>query len=817
MRAMHTSHVTEGLFYFQGVVDTGVDGGRTPVLILWLGIDLLVTERLRGAIREAVETNEQCPETWLVYPAHLSEEANGLVEGELRSRFDNEVGFTYRMIAVDSRGQWSEGERIGSETHRIEASAIPALAPDLWRNGLRQVFRDTDSLFSSGPAFHFAKPSGAHTTYFLRASETATHNLHASFVATCLLAEIDEVPLRILSDTAGVHPILFHLRTLLQKLRDAPIIPIDSFGGYESFDDWVSLISSGDLIVISSSTSGALARKIGGRLGATTPPIITLYSLSAAVPNAHRTLCDLTYRGNEFHTEGILGSYYLPLNPPHSVGDDCELCLQRVPVLQLEGDSFVPRPDGLELRMITRNVLDGTPIDAKHLGMRVQGDFFSDFYGLDVVHMVADHEESGSESRRQFRTHISHLLKESEPLAAKFRGELIGIRDELQISLAMKSVDAFVSTPDPDSIALTQWLAEQTFAGRFSNPTARVFCRPTLTIDEGELFVSLSSIPTGSNVVGVSAVVSTGRALLDLSRSLRAVPKGVKVGYLAAIGHPPSLNSWQILLKSLRWAAPDERSDFRFGWLLERDPLEMRAETAWTAELDLAAGVIGREPHGSAEAEAAAARIEHIRARPIGSRRLFIDPAFDGITEVELRPINRGFIAWDFDYSSQDRRDGRPYSSQAEVFASMSHMLHRSRFASADTAVGRLSSRLPGFVLDPANFDRYNDPQIQAAMLRSAHPGELDYRSDEDGSRAMTEVVLHSLANLDGEAGATAAEFVIALLIGLNPTPRSGLILRANDLAALVRRLEGIDADQTTSVGPYLRGLIRLLLTGNSG
>jgi len=815
MRAMHASHVTESLFYYQAIADTGADGGRTPILILWLGVDLLVTERLRGDIREAVESNEQCPETWLVFPAHLGEEVEALIQGEVRDRFTNTVGFTYRLISIDAEGRWTEAERIGAETHRIAANAVSDLAPALWRNGLRQIFRDTDALFSSGPAFHFAKPSGAHTSYFLRASETATHNLHASFVAACLLGEVEELPSRILSDTAGVHPILFHLRTLLQKLRYAPTIPIDSFGGYESFDEWVSLISTEDLVIISSSTSGTLARKIADRLGSTTPPIVTLYCLSAVAPDEHRTLCDLTFRGDgKFETSGVLECYYLQLNDSPQSRDECTLCEQRVPLLQLEGDSFLPRPDGLELRMVTIKVFDHAPIDREHRGLRDQNAFFSDLYGLDVVHMHVGDEEPGQESRRQFRTHIGHLLQDSEELGATFRLELLGIRDSLQTSLKMRNVDVFVSTEDLDSTKLARWLAEQTFMGQVANPTPRVFSRSTLALDRGDLVETLSSVPSGVSVLGVSSVVSSGRSILDLSRSLRVMPEGVKIGYLAAIGHPPSLNSWQILLNSLRWTAPKAKSDFQFGWVLERDPLEMTAETAWMAELDLAARVLQAESDGSPVHAAAQARIAQIRARPIRGRHLFVDPAFDGVNEIELRPINPGFIAWDFDYPHQARRDQRTDASQAEVFAAVSHMLHRSRFANADPSTGRLSSRLPRFVLDPANFDRYNDPQIQAAILRSAHPGELDYQADEDGSRAMTEVVLHSLANLDGEAGAAAAEFVIGLLVGQNPTPRTGLRLRAENLKEIVRRVEQIERDPGREIGPYLRGLIRLLVAG---
>lgn len=808
---MHSSHVTDSLFYYQGMVEPSSGGGRTPVLILWLGIDLLVTERLRTEIREVVESNEQCPETWLVFPAHLVDEVAALIQGEVRDRFENEVGFIYRLVSFDSGGRWAETEKMGSGADRIEADSIPTVAPELWRQGLRQIFRDTDSLYFSGPAFHFAKPSGIHTNYFLRASETATHNLHASFIAACLLSEITEQPLRMLSDTAGVHPILFHLRSLLQKLRGAPTIPIDSFGGYESFDEWISLISTGDLIVISSSTSGALVRKITGKLGAATPPIVTLYYLSDAPQHEFPNLCDLTFRGNgDFNTSGVLGSYFQHLESAFTPDEGCRYCQQRVPLLQLEGDSFLPRPDGLELRMITLKVFDRQPIDGANRDGRTQSAFFSDFYGLDVLQMQADGEPH-LESRRQFRTTLAHLLEESEALGAKFRQELLTIRDSLQESLNMKAIDVFVATPDPDSIALTKWISAQSFGAEATVPVPRVFCRPGMLLDNASLAGALSSIPRGSSVVGVSSVVSTGRALLDLSRSLR-VARDITVGYLAAIGHPPSLNSWQILINSLRWTAPDTKSDFRYGWLFERDPLEIQAETAWTAELNLALQVTEAEEKGSPEIIAGRARIEEIRALPIGAGQLFVDAAFDGVNKFELRPINSGFIAWNFDYSSRTRRDGLDHASQAEVFAAVSHMLHRSRFANADTKVGRLSSRLPRFVLDPANFDRYNDPQIQASILRSAHPGELDYRSDEDGSRAMTEVILHSLANLDEEAGAAAAEFIIALLTGLNSTNRTGLSLPLSYLQEISRRLQRIEIDLDQRAGPYMRGLIRLLI-----
>jgi hypothetical protein len=628
--------------------------------------------------------------------------------------------------------------------------------------------------------------------------------------------------MRIISDTAGVHPILFHLRTLLHAMREPDTIQIDSFGGYESFERWVSRITTEDLIVISSSTSGALERKIRSRVSSAAPDIVTLFYLAGHPESDDKeiplgVLCDLTYRGvDEFGTSGILTAYFRRLEQSASSSATCVMCAQRVPVLQLEGDSFMPRPDGLDLRMVTVKALDRSPIDPRDTkSPKVQHDFFEAFYGLDVVHMKADDRDDQQSSRRQFRTSISHLLDDSLSSANSFREELLRIRGELEVSLRPYSkgvpISVFVATEDGDSVDLARWFADKTFEGGYTNPGPRIFARRGVTL-AGDGFASqLSSIPDGALVVGISSVVSTGRALLDLSRSLRVAPSGVTVGFLTAIGHPPSNSAWQILLKSLRWTAPENGSDLRYGWLLERDPMDINARTPWMIERELALDIASSEPAGSSESKAAVLRAEAIAKASIDARSLFVAPDYDGSDENSMRPINRGFIAWDFDHSLRERLDGLVGASQIEVFVAMSFMLHRSRFSNVDTATGRLSSRLPGFALDPANFDRYNDPQIQSAILRAAHPRELDYRMDEDGSRAMTEVILYSLANRQKEGGAAAAEFVIALAAGMDPDLQSGLRLREANLRELVRRIVEITSTDDRSVGPYMRGMMRLL------
>ena len=66
-------------------------------------------------------------------------------------------------------------------------------------------------------------------------------------------------------------------------------------------------------------------------------------------------------------------------------------------------------------------------------------------------------------------------------------------------------------------------------------------------------------------------------------------------------------------------------------------------------------------------------------------------------------------------------------------------------------------------MLDPENFSRFNDGVLQAALLRCAHPAELDYRGDHAASDFMKAVILRALARATQEAGEGVLEFLLAI------------------------------------------------------
>jgi hypothetical protein len=103
-------------------------------------------------------------------------------------------------------------------------------------------------------------------------------------------------------------------------------------------------------------------------------------------------------------------------------------------------------------------------------------------------------------------------------------------------------------------------------------------------------------------------------------------------------------------------------------------------------------------------------------------------------------------------------------------------------------------------VLDPENFGRYNDGVIQAAILRAALPGELDYSSEVESSKYMLDLLSKVFAQSVLPQGEAAADFAMAYFLGR-------LKLTSEHSQRLVEQVRGEIADDSP-----LNKVLRLLL-----
>ncbi|KQS02525.1 hypothetical protein ASF93_10800 [Microbacterium sp. Leaf347] len=372
---------------------------------------------------------------------------------------------------------------------------------------------------------------------------------------------------------------------------------------------------------------------------------------------------------------------------------------------------------------------------------------------------------------------------------------------------AAQTVSAIVTLSDDESQALADFVARHEW-GKAAVKVGPVVWRATGSPGSLSMHEALENLPDGSLVLVVVGIIGSGRALLSVNRDLRTLPDTVSTAYLVGAAHPESDNAMEIFKNSLGLRSNDSSSAFQIGWTLPRDPRGPGSRNSWRAEfaaLEQIDSWLGRYGYRQ-ERRAVRARTAALRA--LGEDQLFAAPDFDEANRRGVQRINPKFALWPFEWSTHERtlKDGAA-PSQAEVYATVAHLLYESRRSNPSLTAHAHGVRRHGFAINPAIFDRLNDPQLQSAILRAAEPGELDYHADDDASRAAAEVLKHVLDNVGLQGGQAAYEFLLSIARGLQDRRGSGLQIRG-DLLLEAIGLARADAGGLASFPPLCRALL---------
>ena len=146
-------------------------------------------------------------------------------------------------------------------------------------------------------------------------------------------------------------------------------------------------------------------------------------------------------------------------------------------------------------------------------------------------------------------------------------------------------------------------------------------------------------------------------------------------------------------------------------------------------------------------------RITRLRlaSQPMG------DELFLANAQVPLS-IQPGFVFWP---KSLPRESGH---RQADVFftiASVLQQLRANAFAPGERRI--ISNWFQQTILAPGNFGRFNDDVIQAALLRAAHPCELNFADTVTESRELGRLLRRVIVASQSPRGGAASEFLLAL------------------------------------------------------
>lgn len=789
--------------------DVQDDEARTFIAVQWTGLSFTPDESFLRPLREYLRPRHEIAEVWLVYPEDLSPLYERLRELERFPTHDEGgVPRLYRFFAVDKVGALTEQSQLAGPTVRI----TDEVADGVLNDGLRQLFSDTGSLAEASAGFHFTHPGGAHSKYFIRASQAASRQQHAHYVAMALSRTIPVTPdTTVWVDTAGISTVGYALGELQRRLGGVRDYRVETFGGHDGVSGRLRPVA-GDIVLVSGSTSGSLARKVIAQKNVEPSHVATLFYLGEEETSAGDgiVLCDLTLR-SDVPSPSMRDSHLKPYKTTKNV-DECGFCLAGSASIELQGDSFFPAARTLDLRMPT--LLD-RPLDGK-TGPRADvlqfdgSDYFEDLYGYDAI--TYDPGTAVDKASHGVSTRIEHLFGSSPNSRAVTR--IAERLDEIRADTSLP-VTVVLSLRDEGSVALGQFVADRVF-GEGAAPAPRDpdaqwrawYANGTGDLDE--------SAP-GGTVLVCAGVVGSGRLMTAASRELRKVKGDFDTRYFIGAAHPESSTTLETLVKTLRRKSGTTTSKLDMVWRIPREPRFPGSPTPWTRELSvLNAVVAGLDDHPEQESVIRALEPRLLQLEKPDSRTLFVGSLSTG-TDVAMATINPMFALWTFDWHTDSRTTEEGATpTHAEIYSTVAHLLYESRHHSPSLDSPVITVRRHGYALNPAVFDRFNDPVIQAAILRAAEPGELHYGSDSDASRAIADVLSFIVQHHRVEAGNAAYEFLLALAEGTQDAHSYGLRIDAASLARVLndaRGLYGQKFEQLQDTAPRVWALLLFLAT----
>lgn len=587
-----------------------------------------------------------------------------------------------------------------------------ALSPTLQEGWLFDLFDRNEGLVVAPAGVHFRKSSRKHTGTFLRAANALTCSAACGLLALFSLQQLGRIQAkRIFVDTAPLLSLAFALTRVARVhgiwADDVPARSFSSYGGLK----WIGRLSTNDIVLVSASTSGSLAKQVT-ELGGRREGIVTLYFLSSdSTTRPDGVLCDLTIKADK-------NFGYQPI--ANFSANDCRLCKSHYFLAELEGDQFLLQQRQHRLLRVLKNTQS---LEAR-------------------TALAALHQSQALEVVLRAETGQTVPVTVNETLLLSSTA----VRPEL-----IRLVQRY--TPQPLALVVRVNISEGDIIALFADATMSTLLPNAKLID----WTEVSGYPVltkGAGVLVIFGCLTSQAQARSINASLRAVVNEGNVAYLSALTLANSPEQYRDLKTFLgygergpetftyrdvkRLALPDTGS-LENPWEVELQLLDMIAEHTSCPELNQ--------------------RREYLSVNASASNDIFL-----GGKDVPLA-IQRDFVYLDTSYGTDN-------VSQATVFTVVSNLLCVARSNNRELGakpnsseeVLSLAQSVYGHVLvDPITFLNYNDPILKASVLRAAKPSELMYEVDEIYSSQVTEIVLAELGSWHAGSGDALPEMLLAM------------------------------------------------------
>ncbi|MBS0647224.1 MAG: hypothetical protein JSR97_11650 [Verrucomicrobia bacterium] len=718
-------------------------GQKAPcsVTIIFCDRDSIDKKNLQSEIKRFYESNYQTDEIFVIGGEYS--------DGALKRLFIDEQLDTFKDIPKLQRDHLADSlflftfDKDGNLECSNKPGAIKKEITDLIiQDGLINIFKVRGGLIEAkGSAHHFVFPSGKHCNKFLRTGNVLLHSCEIYFIAFNLLSKYKEgFHKQIYCDTSSINTLAFALLELKRKLvdEDFRIIPVESFSSYRGIFSKSTRFFENSLILISSSTSGNIIEKITKHHGnIDIENLVILYFLGSNndyTKNKPNIICNLT----KSHSNPIGIQYYDTYTER-----DCVYCKSGSYPVEVKGDVFL-----LEKPRINRITLKVTDAP-KRLSVFVQ-QFKSCGILKHNVLKVNYKETPIPNNKYEVYFDMHHVLCEIEdPANRKYEGYKSKLFNYINQYIP-SNAKYLITLPDEGSVKLAEIIIE-----RIKPNYAEGKLPEIVAFDD--VSEKIKDLKAEGAVVIVGSCIANGKNLLFLSRTLRPFDK-LRLVYFIGLTRPSNeeyLDSLKINLKQGTYGRESNtfvevenfycnKDSRNTSWLKEKDFLRDLIDTIEDQNL----------PAATAYFNDRIAMIDDSLSKKV--KGLANSLFYPNTKKEELR-LRKGFAFFNFtDYTTD--------VSQGDVYFTISSVINELRNSHNYDHCLRQTEFVRN-IIDPHNFNRYNDGIIQACILRNAYASELSYHIDDELSNEIKGILEKIIEQHQSPQGEGLLEFLYAIAI----------------------------------------------------
>lgn len=575
-----------------------------------------------------------------------------------------------------------------------------------------------DSVLKAGQESYFVLPSGVYATHFIRIANIFKESQEINILSIFLLPFLKTNPDIIYCDTPTIFSLIYSC-ILYKNLNNngLPYNPRIKFYSSNNVtrDDIDNAGNS--LFIVSASINGSLPIKLNN-IGIDWSKIVVLFCFDKNTIHSYSIV-------NKQKSENILSADFISLKP--------ELFKKKFPnrtfEIKFKDEQFIPSAPTVSKILLTQ--ADAPDNLSELMSNYLDYNFISCYKGQNSLGKTRDlyidisklYRSIDNADLNHFESKTKQLLINQLPINIT---SIIYVDDDESKFIADKIKEYYKDEHkiEVESVSYRNLKLEE----KLTKPSCYLIC---------------------------SSCISNGKKIAEVSRKLRSQEYSQIIyfnGFVRCVDEPAYKN----LMSNIKYG----KYSFTTYSFITIDKILLPNEDSDTITWEFEKELLNNLLNGFNELDTDDLITEETklffqkRYDELNSNTGLVDNVFLNKRDGTRLFLNKNFAF--FKFTKWEPRE----IQQSKVYFSILSVLHNFRIKSniKQTIYER-------FILDPENFNRFNDGIIQASILRVATNKELNYEIDIKSSAAISSIIISSIEDSDDKDTAPY-EFLMAICIG---------------------------------------------------